>query len=234
MELVTLEQIDLNQFGKISDCKVYCTHIRIRNIKNRAEQITKKILDTSWIEKFDTIDQVTFEARALRTINSLVTNILNNVDDKVTSDFGEYLVSESARDTLASHHNHELIPLAELWKEKLSGNAGFDFHSITSTKLIAFGEAKYKSSGNPHTIALEQICSFITHKKDLMDLRELRLLASDELALKVINDKKAFVAAFSLNGINYKDIFDYALNSDYVDELLKYPELYLIGVEVCQ
>ena len=70
--------------------------------------------------------------------------------------------------------------------------------------------------------------------KDIADILHLENFAGQERMKKIIAGQKAFIAAFSLNGKEYKRIFDYIINSEVINPLLKYPELYLIGIEVCQ
>ena len=167
-----------------------------------------------------------------KQLKKLVNEIFNKVNNTVTEEFGEYLVSISAKDILITKLDHKNIPLAELWKEKISGNPGFDFHTESPSYLITFGEAKYSSSINPHTHALSQIVDFINEKKDEADLIHLRNFASCKAVENAMNQKKAFVAAFSLNGTQFERIFNTVLTSSRIEPLLEYPELYIIGVEI--
>ena len=233
MEIIKSKIINLKEHGKNSLCTVFCLHIKVKNIKSRAEAIIKAIKDTSWIEKLDDVGKIAYEARARRTIDDLVDNIFKKVEDSVTSEFGEYLVTETARTALNESLNHEIVPLAELWKEKLSGNPGFDFHTITQMNLIAFGESKYSATDNPHGTAMEQMGEMIDIGKDAMDLAHLRNFIDNLPIENYQNGNKAFIASFSLNSTNYDLIFKNAINSKFIDKLLGYNELYLIGVEVC-
>lgn len=232
MEIVKIDRIDMSNYGKVAKGDVYKIHVRIDDVEERAKEIIQRVSDMSWITRLDVIDQISYEARAQETIKKLITEIFEKVESVVNDEFGEYLVSESARDSLHQNFNHTIIPLAEIWKEKKSGNPGFDFHTETSNSLISFGEAKFSSSLNPHTIAINQIVGFIDKNKDKMELADLRRFCSQEALENAISGQKAFVAAFSINGKQYDRIFNTAIESEGFERLLDYPELYLIGVEV--
>lgn len=86
-----------------------------------------------------------FQKRAEDTAKYLANKILKNDGDKITEDSGEYVVSELARAALVSELRYLDIHLAELFKEQVSGNPGFDFYSANNQRVIIFGEAKYNS-----------------------------------------------------------------------------------------
>lgn len=233
MEIINSFQPDLKALGKLTSCNVYCIHVKIKDVNNRAEQMIKLVSDTSWIESLGAIQRVTFEANVNKTVTKLVNDIFSRVDSTVTSEFGEYLISDTAGLALQDVYTHLKIPLSELWKSKLTGNDGFDFHTESLTNLICYGEAKYKASANPYVDALNQISDFINHKKDDSDLIFLENFCSKKgINNYVVNKRKAFVAAFSLNAKKPDLIFKNILKGTEIDCLLAFPELYLIGVEV--
>lgn len=233
MKLVKLKKVNLAEYSKTSNCEVYILHVKIDDIRKRADEITSTLRNDSWIESLTPDLKLAYDARARRTINTIINNILVKVKDVVTKDFGEYLVSMSAKDALREYKGHDDIPLAELLGKKLSGNSGFDFHSVTENRVISFGEAKYSGSINPYNDALSQICEFIEDKKDLADILHLRNFVSQDSIKKLEDGEKAFVAAFSINSKRTKRIFDNILKrSAHFNNLLAYKELYLIGVEV--
>lgn len=231
MEIISHEEIDMKSVGKITECKVVCIHIRVTDIKACAEEMITTISDTSWINKLDTIPKISFEARATRTIEKLVNEILSKVDNEITIEFGEFLISYSAQSVLEQKSLHIKVPLAELLKEKISGNPGFDFHTESSGQYIMFGEAKYSGSGTPKALALNQIAKFIDDKKDDAELILLANFVSKYALEKASRGKKGYVAAFSLNAANANLVFQNALKSPVVEKLLAYQELYLIGIE---
>jgi hypothetical protein len=231
MQIVSQQKETMTQYGKTTNCDVYTIHVKIVNVAARVSDMIKIISDKSWINKLDVLDQKSYTARAQRTIEKIVEDILKKVNNTVSSDFGEYLVSMSAGKALEDVHKHSVFPLSELWNERLSGNAGFDFHTESPSELIAFGEAKYNSNSNSHSTAINQTVGFITDEKDQMDLADLRRFASQNASNNAMTNKKAFVIAFSLHAPNYSQAFISALSSTAIDPLLSYPELYLIGIE---
>lgn len=234
INIIDWREIDISNYWKISTWKIFIIHIRVTNIKDIANKMIVNIQDKSWINNLDLIDKEAYTERMEPTVNKLVNDIFKNVEDDVTEDFWEYLVSHSAWESLNKLHSHIVIPLAELWKEQITWNPWFDFHTETSTELIAFWESKYRSNWNSYRDALEQISSFITNKKDIKELSDLRRFVSNNASDNAINWDKAYVAAFSINWTRYNQIFDNVLNSEYINPLLNYPEIYLIWVEVWQ
>lgn len=125
------------------DIHVHSLIINVNNIKNRADEMIKTIQDTCWLNQLDVVARISYNARAQRTIDKLVNNILTQVEDEITEEFGEFMISASAQDALVQTFGHVKVPLAELLKEKITGNPGFDFHTETQNNLISFGEAKF-------------------------------------------------------------------------------------------
>ena len=232
MKIINAQKVDMTTYGHTTSCGVYLIHVKILDIKNRAKEIINMLTEKSWINKLGVVDKLAYDARAEKTIKKIVEDILMKVEDKVTEDFGEYLVSDSAGNALRDEHNHTKIALAELWKEQKSGNPGFDFHMESANEMIIYGEAKFKTSGSPYTIALDQIVDFIDAKKDQMELADLQKLVSPNAITNATNNLKGFIAAFSLNAVDHKKIFENALKVASIKKLLCHTELYLIGVEV--
>lgn len=221
----------MTEYGKTAIGSVFSAHVRINNIESRATEMIDIISNTCWIERLNAVEQATFKARSKRTIEKLVSQISDRVEDEITTEFGEFLVSESAQTTLDTNFGHLKVPLAELLKEKVIGNPGFDFHTESKTKLVAFGEAKYSSSSNPHTVAINQIADFINLEKDSAELIIIQNFVSSDAIDKSLNGERAYVAAFSINSTNPERIIKNALKSDTIDPLLKFPEIYVIGIE---
>lgn len=232
MEIISNEKYDLKALGIESECEMHCIHVRIIDVEGRANQMIDSISDDSWISKLSGIKNKTFKARAQRTIEKLVNDILKKVDNTITEEFGEFLISDTAQLSLEKEHLHTKVPLAELLKEKVTGNPGFDFHTESQSKHIMFGEAKYSGSSTPRARAINQISDFITLEKDNAELIILENFVSEEAINNAMNEKKGYVAAFSLNSDNPDLIFRNALNSYKIKSLLTYPELYLIAIQV--
>lgn len=232
MKIISNEKYDLVALEIESDCEVHCIHVQIIDVKGRANEMITSISDDSWISKLSSIRQKTFKARAQRTIEKLVNDILKKVDNTITEEFGEFLISDTAQLSLEKGHLHTKVPLAELLKEKVTGNPGFDFHTESSNNLIMFGEAKYSGNSTPRARAINQIADFIELEKDNAELIILENFVSKEAINNADDDKKGYAAAFSLNSDNPELIFKNALKSDAIDRLLRFPELYLIAIQV--
>ncbi len=234
IQIVSWEEIDITNYWKVSTWKIFIIHVRVNDIKWIADEMITDIMDKSWINNLDIIDRASYNVRMVPTVNKLVNNIFQKVENDVTKDFWEYLISHSAWNALNKLHSHIVIPLAELRKEQISWNPWFDFHTETLSQLISFWESKYRSRWNSYKEALEQIVSFITDNKDMKELSDLRKFVSENATLNAVNWKKSYVAAFSINWTNYDSIFDNIMNSNYIDSLLCSPEVYLIWVEIWQ
>lgn len=232
MIIASFEKVDISAYGKTSKGDVYAIHVQIEDVSEMAKKMTNQVLDKSWIAPLKPASKLTYSARSEATIKELSENIFNLVDDKVTEQFGEYLITASAQDSLVHCYRHKLIPISELWKEKVSNNHGFDFHSLSQNELITFGESKFNSNKSSYADALEQIIRFIAAKKDFMDLNDLQNLSSKKSISNMTKGKRGFAAAFSINAAKPKLIIENALKSNLIDSLLDYPEVYIIGVEI--
>ncbi|MDH3327398.1 MAG: hypothetical protein OEM38_11875, partial [Gammaproteobacteria bacterium] len=166
MEIISIKKEDMSEYGKSTTVSVYSAHVKIKDIERRASEMIEIISNTCWIDELNAVAKATFKARAQRTIIKLVEQIASRVENEITAEFGEFMISESAQSTLDTQFAHTKIPLAELLKEKITGNPGFDFHTESKTKIICFGEAKFSGSINPHPSALNQIVEFIELEKD--------------------------------------------------------------------
>jgi len=232
LNIVSLKHEDMEEYGVTTDCNVYSIHVKVEDISFRAKEMISTLSDTSWIKALDVIPRISYEARAERTIKKLIDSILKKVSTSVSSEFGEFLVSVTAQDTLDLHYNHNKVPLAELLKEKVKGNPGFDFHTESETNFIAFGEAKYSGIENKYNNALKQIGEFIDLKKDDSELVDLQYFVSQKAINNYAKGKKAYVAAFSINDETPTNVITKALNSKHIAKLLQCNELYIIGIEI--
>lgn len=231
MEIISAKIENMADYDKKASGQVFSAHVKINDIEDRATEMIEILSNTSWIAKLDAVAKATFQARAKRTIDKLVRQISSRVEDEVTTEFGEFMISESAQSALNTTFNHNKVPLAELLKEKVTGNPGFDFHTESDTNLIAFGEAKYSGSINPHPNAIKQIVEFIKLEKDIAELIIVKYFVSENAIEKSLKGQRAYVAAFSINSKNPENIIKNALKSDAINPLLCFPELYVIGIE---
>ncbi|MGX1752859.1 hypothetical protein [Sphingobacterium sp. NPDC055346] len=232
---MNINHIDNKTLSKLpcgSGCDINCLHIKINDFIPIVKEIETNISDTSWINDLDEISKKVFKANAEKTINKIVNEIIAKVSTTVNTDIGEYIVSYSAQHALEVNFSHKKIPLAELLKEKISGNPGFDFHSISSANLLIFGEAKFSINDTPRPEALVQIKKFI-NDRDNGELLWLQPFLDETTKANIIKDEKGYAAAFSFNSENIITILNNALDSDPIKEIIKHKELYLIAVELC-
>lgn len=155
------------------------------------------------------------------------------VDDGITKDAGEYVVSELARETMISKLDYLDIPLAELVGKKRSGNPGFDFHSQNkTTDTVIFGEAKYVTATTAYSSALPQIVDFIGDEKDVEDLPELKPFCTTSALQRAANGIKGFSAAFSAKTTSTDRIIANIKKRSDFQALLQYEELILVAVDL--
>ena len=217
----------------IKGCKVCFVHAKLSNINEIAIKVHDDIMDTSWLSKLKPLPKIAYEQRAKDTIKSIVENILNKVTNSVTEGLGELIVSTQGQSLLEKKHDHRKLPLAELWKEKDRGNPGFDFHTESPTNYITFGEAKYNSNQTAYGKALTQINNFIDKGKDKKEMSDLEHFTTEKAQANfLLPTGKAFAAAFSVHSDAPDTIFKNIKKCDKFKELLKYPELYLIGIQI--
>lgn len=232
MEIKKIDNSSLNKHPAGCSCEINCLHIKIKDFRPIVEEFEKYICDTSWISKLDEISQITFKATSQKTIDKIVNDIIAKISSNVNTDIGEFIVSYAAQQALEIEHSHKLIPLAELLKEKVSGNPGFDYHSVSTNSYLVFGEAKFSLDSTPRAKALDQILEFIGDR-DSSELLWLTPFLDDATKQNIVDNKKGYSAAFSHNNNNIINTLNNALDSDPIKEIIKYNELYLIAVELC-
>lgn len=113
-----------------TSCDINRSHIKIKDFKPIVQEFETYISDTSWINSLDEISKKAFKVNAEKTIDKIVNDIIGKITTGVNEDIGEFIVSYSAQNALELVYSHKRIPLAELLKEKVLGNPGFDFHTI--------------------------------------------------------------------------------------------------------
>ncbi|MBK8808434.1 MAG: hypothetical protein IPO21_18105 [Bacteroidales bacterium] len=232
MNIVQINNNELKNFPTSSSCEINCLHIKIKDFKPIVKEFETHISDTSWINSLDEISKKVFKINAEKTIDKIITDIIGGITTSVNEDIGEFIVSYSAQLALEIEYSHQRIPLAELLKEKVIGNPGFDFHTISANNYLVFGEAKFSLDSTPRAKALEQIEKFIGDR-DNAELLWLEPFLDPTTKANVIKDEKGYTAAFSFNGGNIITILNNALVSDPIMEIIKHKELYLIAVELC-
>lgn len=219
---------------------IFICHTSISDLEKIATELSAKVMDESWIFDLDTRAQRAYKNTAKETAKSLVKVFKTTItaDNKIASAFGELMVSMGSSKSLEVVFKHRCIPLAEIWKPKLLGNEGFDFHTVCEKNMINFGEAKFSSSSNPYggksgetTGAGGQADGFVVNQKHLMDNIHLGQLAGEDAAANLDKDLFGIVLAFSINSSNPLQILKNALdNCATYENLKKATNIYIVGV----
>ena len=199
--------------------------------------IYQSLIDDSWINHFFPQGgwiATSITARTAPTIQKIASDFDNGINPVVNCDTGEKLVSEVSRRALVEDYHYWNMPIAELFKQKKDGNPGFDFHTVTPDGvLLMFGEAKYIANTTAYNSALNQIPEFIDDEKDLKDLFEIRDFMPSSTPLDNANNGiKGYVAAFSTNKSDDKDIISKVTGHKNYTQLSQYPLFIAIAVDL--
>ena len=230
-------EVDKKVLGLIDfSANIYACLVTVDASESIAD-VMREIADKSWISRLGIVQQIAFEARLQSTVKVIMENCLSFCSDTGVGKYdysvvGEYIVSKEGRRALVSGFNHSAVPLAELWKEKESGNPGFDFHSESTSNLIIYGEAKYDSNQNPYNRAINQVEGFIGQKKDAMELSDLSNFVSDIAVSNFTSNKKGFCVSFSIMTQKPIDIIKKAIQSDKINNIKSFDEFYVVGVVI--
>lgn len=222
---------------EVKGCEINYLQIQISEIEKHAVELINIITENSWIEKLDKYSKANYQNKVTQTALTLVEIFKNpSKNNKIKENFGEYVISLDAGKSLEQQLQHKVFPISELWKEKVLNNHGFDFHTETIDKLLNFGEAKYRSAGNAYATAAEQINRFIKPdiRKDQGDINDLKNLgASDKSLDNLLNDKRAFTLAYSVNSEDQDKIAKNVFKNKEVQNLIKKKmPLFFIGVQI--
>ena len=219
-------------FQKIEE---HITFIRINptNIRLTLREVFQSLSDLSWLSSFDKdYMKDAFQVRAERTINYIANNIIGRDESNVTSNSGEYVVSELARKAVVTQMTYLDIPLAELIKEKDVGNHGFDFYSKNLENILLFGEAKYVANTNAYGKAFKQIVRFENEKRDFSDLIEIARFCCDESKENFSKGLKGYIAAFSSTTMPSETLINnIKRNADYIS-LNNFSEIICVAVNL--
>lgn len=214
--------------------KVIFIRLDIEDVSETLKNILETLANFSWLEKFDTeFEKKAFSSRANKTVKDITNKFKQCHDDNITAEAGEYVVSELARETLVRELKYTDIPLGELLGKKISGNAGFDFHSENlKAHIIIFGEAKYNAKNTAYSSALSQVVEFISDNKDVEDLPDLKPYCNEKSLDKANKGEKGFSIAFSARTTNSNTIINNIIHRDDFKTLLKYEEIILVAVNL--
>lgn len=228
MKVLECKKIDVENYNSI-------TYIRIdpENLSVTIRDIITSLSNLSWIAKFDkSYIRNSFFKRAEDTAEYLADKILKDDGDKITEDSGEYVVSELAREALVIELKYLDVPMAELFKEQVSGNPGFDFYSANKEKVIIFGEAKYSSGRNAYGIGMEQVDRFIREGQDVSDLNDIDKFFEEESLKLADNGDKAYAIAFAAKGTASDMIIKGIIRNKHYKDIAINKEVIFLAVNV--
>lgn len=207
--------------------------VDIENLSITIKEIITVLSELSWISKFDkSYMRSSFEKRASDTAKYLSHSLKVGKDDSVTSNTGEYVVSELAREAIVKELGYLDIPLAELFKEQVVGNPGFDFYSVNNDEIIVFGEAKYLAKQNAYGSGMKQVAKFIRTKQDVSDMNDIDKFFSEKSLNAADRGEKAYSIAFSSKITSSDRIIKGIKRNKQYTELAKHKELIFVAVNV--
>lgn len=230
-----------HEIAGVSDSgNIFICYGKISDLDKMALELTSSVNNYSWVIDLDHRARRAYQTTAQKTAEALV-KIFKDIyspDNKITSEFGELMVSMGSSKALEIVFGHRALPIAELWKPKLSQNEGFDFHTVCSKDIINFGEAKFSSNSSPYSGASGQSSGaggqadgFIAAEKHLMDGPHLGPIAGDIPAANLDSDIFGIVLAFSINAVNPLTILNNALmQSKTYENLKKAKNIYIVGI----
>jgi hypothetical protein len=213
----------------------HITYIRIDpvDVALTLREVFLSLSDLAWINKFDE-DYLkdSFTVRAQATIDYISKNIITGTESKITSDSGEYVISELARKSIVDIMSYLDIPLAELIKVKDAVNHGFDFYSKNNEEIILFGEAKYNARQNAYGLSFEQIARFEREKQDSSDIIDIDRFCCENSKKNFSEGKKGFIAAFSTKSTDSKKIIEGIKQNKDFKKIEAFNEIICVAVNI--
>ena len=176
--------------------------VQPNNLNTTLGDILNTLSSMCWISQMSDVLKQAYHVRAQATIDKLNDDFTNGTVSEIISNTGEYIVSELTRSSIVNELNYMDIPLGELFKQKATGNPGFDIFTVNTNEQILFGEAKYVANSNAYNNAIKQINRFITEKRDQTDLPDLVQFNIANAISNASNGDRGFIAGFSSTTIS--------------------------------
>ena len=228
MKILDFKNIDIKNHAR-----TFFIRIDPEDLSLTIMEIIKALGDLSWINKFDPkYVRDSFYKRSKPTADYFANNLKLGIDDTVTRETGEYVVSELAREAMISEMGYLNIPLGEIFKEQISGNPGFDIYSGTKDDLIVFGEAKYIKSQNAYGNAMKQVDRFIKEGQDTSDFVDIDKFYGVKFFENAEKGQKAYAVAFSSKATSTDKLINGILNNSHYKSLSKQTEIIYVAVNV--
>lgn len=233
MRVSKILNIDSSKYNFTSKSIIHYIEVEILDLTETINEVLEYVSNLSWINDLK-IDwkQNSFKNTSIKTITKLESDFKNKPNDDITTTMGEYIVSIKGLKSLEYELTYTSLPLAELIKEQVSGNPGFDFYGLNLENVILFGEAKYNSSQNAYGVGLKQIARFIDEGKDIEELRNIQDLVEEDSCVKCNDGHKGYVVSFSLHTSDTEQLLKDVFKNKYFNEINKYNEIVLVGVKI--
>ena len=218
--------------NKIIEPNVRFIRVQPINLKITLGYILTTLSSMCWIGQMSEVLREGYRTRAQSTIDNLSSDFNNGIDTGIISSTGEYIVSELTRSSIVNELDYMDIPLGELFKQKASGNPGFDIFTVNKNDQILFGEAKYVAKANAYDDAMEQINRFIDEKRDQSDIIDLVHFNIDNAIRNASNGNRGFIAGFSSTKISDAILENHLKNNAEYKALPKDKEIICVAVDV--
>lgn len=220
------------KINKIIEPNVRLIRVQPNDLKVTLRYILVTLSSKCWISQITDILKQAYEVRVQSTIDKLNNNFANGTNLQIINDAGEYVVSELTRSSIVNELHYMDIPLGELFKQKATGNPGFDIFTVNLNEQILFGEAKYVANKNAYNNAFKQVNRFIAEKRDMTDLPDLIPFNINNAIDNASKGERGFIAGFSSTSISDATLEENIKNNDAYKVLLKDKEIICVAVDV--
>lgn len=228
-----MKVLECRKIDKENHDNIFFLRIDPEDLSITLREIIESFSNLSWISKFDEkYIRTCFAQRAESSAKYLAKQLQIGKDDAVTKDSGEYIVSELARQALVQKLDYLDVPLAELFKEQVVGNPGFDFYSANNDKIIVFGEAKYNARQNAYGVGMEQVDRFICEGQDISDLNDIDKFFEEVSLEYAVMGVKAYAVAFASKGTSSDKIINGIVSNKYYANIAIHREVIYLAVNV--
>lgn len=228
--------VDSNSYNikinKIIEPNVRLIRVQPNNLNTTLGDILNTLSSMCWISQMSDVLKQAYHVRAQATIDKLNDDFTNGTVSEIISNTGEYIVSELTRSSIVNELNYMDIPLGELFKQKATGNPGFDIFTVNTNEQILFGEAKYVANSNAYNNAIKQINRFITEKRDQTDLPDLVQFNIANAISNASNGDRGFIAGFSSTTISDVNLEQNIKDNAAYKALPKDKEIICVAVDV--
>ena len=228
--------VDSNSYNikinKIIEPNVRLIRVQPNNLNTTLGDILNTLSSMCWISQMSDVLKQAYHVRAQATIDKLNDDFTNGTVSEIISNTGEYIVSELTRSSIVNELDYMDIPLSELFKQKATGNPGFDIFTVNTNEQILFGEAKYVANSNAYNNAIKQINRFITEKRDQTDLPDLVQFNIANAISNASNGDRGFIAGFSSTTISDGNLEQNIKDNTAYKALPKDKEIICVAVDV--